>query len=117
MLFGKKKKISQYLTQKQCFQELTAFDNLLSQYLGGELKQKLSMLDFNTISFHIDWLADYKCIGVQAKFGEYFFDIQIFQDLFAIAYDEDEPNCDAEFELTSVTAFYNAIENIISKLN
>ena len=72
MLFGKKKKISEYLLVKQKTQIVTAFDDLLLDYLSGTLKDKLVNLEMKHIDIHIDWLPDYKCIGIQGKVKEYY---------------------------------------------
>ena len=116
MLFGKKKRISEYLSQKQNSQSATPFDTLLSEYLCGTLKRKLSEIDFQAISIHIDWLPDYKCIGIQAKFHDYFFDIQIETTYFSVSYDKDEPDDAIEFELKDEAVLYSTIEDIICKL-
>ena len=71
MLFGKKKKISKYLSDKQSVQKITAFDILLSEYLSGGLKENFIKMDMRQIEIHIDWLPDYKCIGIQGKAGAF----------------------------------------------
>ena len=117
MLFGKKKKISEYLLVKQKTQIVTAFDDLLLDYLSDTLKDRLVNLEMKHIDIYIDWLPDYKCIGIQGKFKEYYFDIQIEPESFSIAYDKDEPEDVVEYVLTSKNYFYNKIESEISGIN
>ena len=116
MLFGKKKRIFEYLTEKQASQALTAFDTILSEYLSGSLKNKLYELSLKNMSIHIDWMADYKCINIQGKVSGYFFDIQIEPVSFSIAYDKDEPDDVTEFTLQDITLFYKVIEEMILKI-
>ena len=116
MLFGKKKRISEYLSQKQNTQSATPFDILLSEYLCGTLKLKLSEFNFRAINIHIDWLPDYKCIGIQAKFRDYFFDIQIETTSFSVSYDKDEPDDAIEYEFKDEAVLYSTLEDILCKL-
>ena len=116
MLFGKKKKMVEYLEGKQASPALTAFDTILTEYLSGSLKEKLYELTMKNISIHIDWLSDYKCINIQGKVSDYYFDIQIEPETFSIAYDKDEPDDATEFVLQDVPSFYTAIENAILKI-
>ena len=116
MLLGKNKKISKYLLNKQNSKSITAFDSILSDYLCGELKHKLLGYNLKRISFHIDWLNDYKTIGIQAKFADYFFDIQINTTSFSISYDKDEPDEATEFALVEASTFYKTLNDIICAL-
>ena len=115
MLFGKKKKISEYLVEKNS-QSATAFDTILSEYLCGTLKQKFTELNFKRIRIYIDWLTNYKCINIQAKIRNCFFDIQIEPNTFSISYDKDEPDDAIEFELKDASFFYNTVEETICNL-
>lgn len=116
MLFGKKKKIFHYLADKQVSQNLTPFDTILSEYLADTLEEKLREMSFEKISIHIDWLSDYKCIGIQGKVNDYFLDIQIDPSCFSIAYDQDEPDDATEFALKDASSFYSAIRNTVSEI-
>ena len=116
MILGKKKKVTEYLAKKQSGNTLTTFDTILSDYLSGSLKERLHELAMKKISTHIDWLPDYKCINVQGKVGDYFFDIQIESETFSIAYDKDEPDNATEFILQDAPSFYSVIENAILKI-
>jgi hypothetical protein len=116
LLFGKKKKLIEYLTKKHADKALTTFDTILSDYLSGSLKERLTELAMKKISIHIDWLPDYQCIGIQGKVSDYFFDIQIEPEAFSVAYDQDEPDDATQFVLQDVPSFYGVIENTISKI-
>lgn len=116
MLLGKKKKIFQYLTDKQASQSLTSFDTLLSECIAGTLKEKLREMGWDKISIHIDWLSDYKCIGIQGKVNGYFLDVQIEPSCFSIAYDQDEPDDAVEFALEDASSFYSAVKDTVSEI-
>ena len=116
LLFGKKKKLIEYLSKKQEEKALTTFDTILSDYLSGSLKGRLHELEMKKINIHIDWLSDYKCINIQGKVSDYYFDIQIEPQIFSIAYDKDEPDDATEFVLQDVSSFYSVIENAILKI-
>ncbi len=116
LLFGKKKKLIEYLSKKQEEKALTTFDTILSDYLSGSLKGRLHELEMKKISIHIDWLSDYECINIQGKVSDYYFDIQIEPQIFSIAYDKDEPDDATEFVLQDVSSFYSVLENAILKI-
>ena len=63
MLMFKKKKIQVYLNNVG--DPKTAFDLLLCDYLNGSIKKDFESIGFEKISIHIDWLDNYKCIGIQ----------------------------------------------------
>lgn len=113
MLLGKKKKIAAYLLEKKATQSTTAFDTILSEYLSGCLEERLHGLTMKRIHIHIDWLSDYKCINIQGKAMDCYFDIQIEPLSFSVAYDKDEPDDATEFVLHDVASFYNTIEKAI----
>lgn len=117
LMFGKKKKISEYLLKKQNTQSISPFDTLLSDYISGNLKAKLSQLDMKQIEIHIDWLPEFKCIGILGKVFDFYFDIQIEQDSYSIAYDKDEPDDAKEYSLQSSKLFYQTIEKIILNIS
>jgi len=116
LLFGKKKKISMYLTEKNVSPSTIPFDMLLSEYLSGTLKEKLQKLTMTQVDIHIDWLADYKCINIQGKIDDYYFDIQVEPVTYSIAYAKDEPEDGEEFNLQNVAVFYETIENTVRKI-
>ena len=85
-VLSKKKRIKVYLNNKSVGIR-TPFDSLLEEYLSGDLKDKLSEIGLDKISIHIDWLDNHKCIGIQAKYNEYYMDCQIFEDEFILSFD------------------------------
>ena len=114
MFATKKKKIKKYLEQKN--EDKSAFDFLLSDYLDGALKQKLTATGIGKIAIYIDWLDDMKCIGIQGRYSQYYLDIQIYQNEFTISYDLDEADEEIEYPLESKEQFYSVFLNIIKKI-
>ena len=112
LLFGKRKKLIEYLTKKED-KALTAFDMILSDYVAGSLKENLQDLGMKKINIYIDWLSNYKCINIQGKVDDYFFDIQIEPKTFSVAYDKNEPDDTIEFVLLDIKSFYNVLANTI----
>ena len=109
-MFSKNKKIKTYLNNKSVGIR-TPFDSLLEEYLSDDLKNKLAKMGFNKIDIHIDWLEKYKCIGIQAKYSEYYVDCQIFEDKFTLSFDLDEADDDDEYSLISIEYFYEILKN------
>ena len=105
IIFSKKKKIQKYL-ESISVENRTPFEQLLHEYLYGELKCKLMDIGLNKISIYVDWLDNHKCIGIQAKYNEYYMDTQIFEDEFAISFDLDEADDDEIYSFKSRDYFY-----------
>ena len=116
MFQTKKNRIKLYLETKSNANMLTSFDALLSEYLSGKLYVHLEKLMLNKIRVHIDWLPDYKCIDVQSKFKNYYFEIQIEEDEFSISYDTDEADEPIVYFLESSDQFYNTIRETLGLL-
>ena len=114
MFTTKKKKIKKYLERKN--DDKCAFDFLLSDYLDGTLKQKLTETGIDKIAIHIDWLDDVKCIGIQGRYNQYYVDLQIYQDDFTISCDLDEADEDREYTLESKEQFYSVFLDIVKKI-
>ena len=112
MFQSKKKKIAGYLAGKA---DLSAFDLLLKDYLERNLKQRLEEAGVTKAEIHIDWLADYQCINIQGRHGGDYVDIQVENDVFSIACDEDEPDDPVEYPLESVEAFYRTVERSLDQ--
>ena len=108
MFTTKKKKIQTYLAQKS-EKEYCAFDHLLTDYVHGTLKTDLTSVGMRRIEIHIDWLADIKCIGIQAQYEEYLTDIQIYPNKFSVAFDTDEPDNDTVYPFESKKQFYDVL--------
>ena len=87
----RKKKIQAYLKGKS-LQQQTPFDELLCDYLTGKMKAILSDIGVKKVGIHIDWLPDYKCIGIQAVYHQKYLDLQIEPTGFSIGYDPVEPD-------------------------
>ena len=115
IIFSKKKKIQKYL-ESISVENRTPFEQLLQDYLSGDLKNKLNNIGINKISIHIDWLDDYKCMGIQAKYNEYYMDCQIFENEFTLAFDLDEADDDAEYLLKDREYFYSIISKAIETI-
>ena len=114
MLMFKKKKIQVYLNNLS--DSKTTFDLLLCDYLDGSIKKDLETIGFEKISIHIDWLDDYKCIGIQCKYQKYYVDIQIHNDEFSVSYDIDEPDEDISYPLESKEQMYRALSDVIQAI-
>ena len=109
----KKRKIEKYLADKKA-EERTAFDEMLSDYLSGELKRKLESFGMRKVDIHIDWLPKYKCMGAQGKAGG-FWNIQIDPTEFLISFDKDEPDDDNFYPLESKAKTYEIIERMVRR--
>ena len=107
MFQTKKSKIKKYLNERQA--EMTPFDDLLTDYLSGELTNRLSELGIQRISFYIDWHADYKCINIQGRHQQNYVDIQVEPSFFSMGCDPEEPDEHVEFTLESHEAFYKIV--------
>ena len=105
MLWGKKKKIAAYIKENGH----APFALLLEDWISGEMKKSLEAKGFSEIEIHVDFLPDYKCIGIQARAGKEFFDIQAEESVFHIAKGEDEPEYIQEYPLISKDCFYAEI--------
>lgn len=114
-LQSKKKKIEKYLESKKS--ATSAFDKLLKDYLNDNLKQNLTNLGVLKTDIHIDWLNDYKCIGIQGKYHSYFVDIQIEEQHFSIAYDKDEPDDPKEYALEKADQVYSVLESTLRNIS
>lgn len=111
----KKKKIKKYLQDKNTTELLTAFDNLLNDYIQGKLTAKMKEVGISKVEIHIDWLPDYKCIEISGLYHQFIVDIQIESLEYTIAYDEDEADESVTYSLENADAFYKEIHDKISK--
>ena len=109
MFFTKRKKIESWLKTAAP----SPFAALLAMERSGQLASQLSDLGLTKQEYHIDWLDDYKCICIQARFGKLYVDIQIEPDTFTIAVDKDEPDDPVEFPLTSAEGFYQTVRQYL----
>ncbi len=89
------------------------FSALLSDWHSGRMREQLSQLGLTRPEFHIDWLDDYKCIGIQGRWGRRYVDIQIEPGSFLIAADAVEPDEPEVFLLGSADGFYRTLHAIL----
>ncbi len=115
MCIFKKKKIANYLQTLQS-EDAEPFDMLLAEYLDGSFKRRLQSLEIAKIEIYVDWHEDYKCIGVQGKYRNYYLDVQIYPDIFMVAFDLDEADEDTEYPLTSAEQFFRVLSVTIAHL-
>lgn len=91
MLLTKKTKICKQL-EAIGKDSWSAFERLLSDYLDGKLSEKLQQIGVEKAEIHVDFLDDYKCIGIQGKYKQNYVDIQIEETEFSIGCDPIEPD-------------------------
>lgn len=114
LLPTKKKKIKCYL--ERIGSSLSAFDALLSDYISGELKERFLQLGVKKIEIYVDWLADYRCIGVQGKYQKYYVELQIEEKEFSIAFDAIEPDDPKTYLLETKEQVYSVFEDTLKSL-
>ena len=114
MLMTKKAKIRKYL-EAVGKDSRSAFDRLLSDYLDGKLSEKLQQIGIDKLDIHVDFLDDYKCIGIQGKYKQNFVDIQIEKTEFSIGCDPIEPDEHDYHPLENEELFYAAITQNLSE--
>lgn len=117
MLIGKKKKITNYLKERE--DNFSDFDFILKDYLSGNLIAQLKKIGLSEIEIHIDWFDDMKDIGIQAKYKDRFFDIQIDSSELAIGCSESEPDCNEFIPLdgeSNASYIYYIIQKRIAQI-
>lgn len=112
---SKSKKIRKYLDEKISKGTTSVFDELLHDYLSGELKTELTALELKRVEIHVDWLDDYRCIGVQAVHHQNYLDLQIEPTTFSVGYDPDEPDEHASYPLECKGQMYSILKQILTK--
>lgn len=110
----KKKKIEQYLQAKA--PAYTAFDELLMDYLNGNIKERMIQFGIKNSQYHIDWLENYKCIDIQGKYHGYYVNVQIEENELSIACDQVEPDDPQEYALETKAQVYSVLENTLKNL-
>lgn len=106
--YSKKQKIRAYLAGKQGA-ERSAFDDLLGQWLSDGMQERLNALGLIRVEIHIDWLPEYRCIGIQGRKAKDYVDVQIEPESFFIARDRIEPDEGEEYPLESAEQFYRIL--------
>ena len=109
----KKKKIQAYIAEKTSSGALSPFDELLSDYLSGKMKERILTIGVEKVEIHIDWLTEFQCIDVQGVYNHCFLDLQIEPTEFSIGYDPDEPDEYANYPLESKEQLYSAIKQTL----
>lgn len=116
MLFvSKSKKIRKYLDEKTAMGTTTVFDELIHDYLSGKLKTELTALELKKVEFHVDWIDDYRCIGVHAIYHENYLDLQIEPVSFSVDYDPDEPDEHDSYPLESKEQLFTVLKQKFAK--
>ncbi len=113
MFQTKKSKIRAYL---QPLTAPTAFDTLLSDAVEGRLKARLDSFGTRHTRIHIDWLPDYRCIGIQTQCDRFYLNIQIEPTVYIAAIGTDEPGEGTEFPLVTADEFYRDLEDGFARL-
>ena len=108
MLMMKKAKIQKYLEMIKKTNWST-FDLLLSHYIDGELSIKLQQIGINKPQVFVNFLDEYKCIGIQGKHKRNYVDIQIEETEYSIGCDPEEPDNHDYYPLISEELFYLTI--------
>ena len=114
MFQTKKKKIQTYLSEKAS-ERYTPFDELLSDYVSGRMKEIFSNFGAKKIEIHIDWLPDYRCISVQGVHNSNYLDLQIEPTEFSIGYDSVEPDDHIYYPLESKEQVYTIAKQTFNK--
>lgn len=114
MFQSQTKKIRKYIEDRITGGVLTPFDELLRDFLSGDLKSTMLKYNVQKISIHIDWLSNYKCIGIQGTHHSNYLDLQIMPGEFSIGYDPDEPDDHCYRPLESREQFYSVVQQTLS---
>ena len=108
---NKKKRILAYFNNKK---PDSLFEELLSLYITGELKALLKSWKLTHISIHVDWNEINKCIDVQAKYKQYYYEWQFYENdcEYMIYIDGKEPDEASCVEYNDI----NEVQDLISKM-
>ena len=115
MFQSKKRKIQAYLSHK-AKEQLTPFDELLNEYLSGKMKEKLTELGIKKLEINVDWLTDYKCIGLQGVYNQNYLDLQIEPAKFSVGYDPVEPDEHDYYPLEDKEQVYVTVKQLFETL-
>ena len=102
MLFGKKKRIAEYLSETK--KGSAEYRDLLSSYVSGDLKAKLREIGLSGIEIHVDFDDRYQCVGIQGRYGRLFVDVQAENEEVAFGIDPIEPDCTEFYSWERVSA-------------
>ncbi len=107
-----KNRILKYLQEKNG-DALSAFDELLKQAVDGAMETKLGEIGLSSVSIHVDFTMDYRCIDVQSRYCRYYVEMQIEPEVFTVAYDLDEADDYTSYPLLDSESFYDAIKQVV----
>lgn len=113
MFQTKKKRIQSYIAEKASSCRLSPFDELLEEFLSGIMKECFLAFGIKKVEIHIDWLADYQCIGVQGVYHQSYLDLQIEPTEFSIGYDPVEPDEHTSYPLESKEQVYAIVKQTL----
>ncbi len=113
MFQSRKRKLQTYLDGKTASGALSPFDELVSDYLSGKMKDTLLEFGAKKVEIHIDWLPDYQCIGIQGVHDRHHLDVQIEPAAFTIGYAPDEPDDHSAYPLQSREQVYAVIKQTL----
>lgn len=87
----KKKKIANYLKEQK---EASVFNELLNLYVKDGLKPMLQNWGLMKVSLYATWNDTEKCLDVQAKYQDYYYEWQFYKEEceYMIYIDGDEPD-------------------------
>lgn len=87
----KNKKIVNYLKEEN---EASVFNELLNLYISDELKSMLQDWGLTKVSLYVTWNDIEKCLDVQARYQDYFYEWQFYKEEceYMIYIDGDEPD-------------------------
>lgn len=111
---GKRAQVKKYLSGNKT---PDAFDLLLGEWADGTLAEHLKNFGLTSVETNIDWLPDYKCLGIQARLDKNFVDIQIFKNSFTVSADKDETDGDREYDLESIARFDEEVSRYLEEFN
>lgn len=110
MCLFKKKKIRNYLSNVG--EDKSTFNRLLEDYLSGELKEIFQNIGLNRIELGVDL---FHTIWLQARYGDFFVEVQIHSDEFSIAVDLDETDDDVFYPLNDKMDMIEKIKHEIKR--
>lgn len=113
MFQTKKKRIQAYIFEKASSGPLSPFDELLEDYLSGQMKERFLAFGIEKVEIHIDWLAEFQCIGVQGVYNRSYLDLQIEPTEFSICYDPVEPDEHTSYPLESKEQVYTILKQTV----
>ena len=121
MFQTKKKKMQAYLDAKP-LSKYTLFDQFLSDYLSGTLKEPFVQHGLKHVYFTVDWDDDFHCINVFGKYWDYYIAVEISADpdQYCISRDLEDPDCAGygdDYPLESKEQLFEALDLEFRKID